>query len=119
VEAWWSGDLAGLPPWGPGGEGTSLQNGCLGSLWGRDPAEQRSGGPTWSWGIVGMRGGGPAERSSGWWAYGAGAWPASCSFSKSWHGEDFHKLGVQSAEVSALLGALPLPRVSPASQQGP
>jgi hypothetical protein len=35
-----------------------------------------------------------------------------CSFSKSWH-------GVQSADVSALPGALPHPRVSPSSQQSP
>jgi hypothetical protein len=27
------------------------------------------------------------------WAYEVGAWQASCSFSKSWHGEAFHELG--------------------------
>jgi hypothetical protein len=42
-----------------------------------------------------------------------------CSFSKSWCGEAFHELWVQSANVSALPGALPQPSVSPASQQGP
>jgi hypothetical protein len=41
------------------------------------------------------------------------------SFSKSWHGEAFHELVVQSADVSALLCALPQSRVSPASQQSP
>jgi hypothetical protein len=44
---------------------------------------------------------------------------AGYSFSKSWHGEAFPKLGVQSAEVSALPGALPQPSMSPASQQSP
>jgi hypothetical protein len=42
-----------------------------------------------------------------------------CSFSKSWHGEVFHELRVQSADVSALPCALPQPSVSPASQQSP
>jgi hypothetical protein len=42
-----------------------------------------------------------------------------CSFSLSWHGEAFHELGVQSAKVSALPGALPQPSLSPASQQSP
>jgi hypothetical protein len=42
-----------------------------------------------------------------------------CSFSKSWHGEAFHKLGVQSADVSALPGAFPQPSMSPASQLSP
>jgi hypothetical protein len=46
-------------------------------------------------------------------------WPLTCSFSVLVHGEDFHWLGVQGAEVSALSGALPLSSVSPASQQGP
>jgi hypothetical protein len=44
---------------------------------------------------------------------------ASCSFSESFHGEAFHELGVQSADVSVLPGALPQPSVSPASQQSP
>jgi hypothetical protein len=43
----------------------------------------------------------------------------SYSFSKLWCGEAFHELGVQSADVSALLGALPQPSVSPVSQQSP
>jgi hypothetical protein len=47
-----------------------------------------------------------------------GLWPA-CSFCVLWHGEDFHRLGVQGAKVSALPGALPQPSVSPESQQDP
>jgi hypothetical protein len=43
----------------------------------------------------------------------------SCSVSKSWHGEAFDKLGVQSPEVSALHGALCQPSVSSVSQQSP
>jgi hypothetical protein len=42
-----------------------------------------------------------------------------CSFSKSWRGEAFHELGVQSADVSALPGALLQPSVPPASRQSP
>jgi hypothetical protein len=65
-----------------------------------------------------------------WWGKGAGLedqeipWPAekqqglvcsTCySFSILWHGEAFHELGVQSADVSALLGALPQSSMSPA-----
>jgi hypothetical protein len=64
--------------------------------------------------------GGRAWRSRGvaMWAYGAGAWWASCSFSKLWHGEAFHELGVQSAEVLVLPGTLPQPSMSLAPQQG-
>jgi hypothetical protein len=51
-----------------------------------------------------------------WW--GLVCW-AGCSFNKSWHGEAFHKLGVQSADVSDLPYALPQPSMSPASQQSP
>jgi hypothetical protein len=40
-----------------------------------------------------------------------------CSFSILWCGEAFHELGVQSAYVSALPGALPQSYVSPPSQQ--
>jgi hypothetical protein len=84
---------------------------------------------------VGLRGGSLGECSPGGaeeWAHGSEIpWPAEqqlcgpmgrdlvCStgysFSISWHGEAFHKLGVQSADVSALPGALPQPSVSPAS----
>jgi hypothetical protein len=46
-------------------------------------------------------------------------WQPTCSFSVSWHGEAFHRLGVKYAEVSALPCALPQPTVSPVSQQGP
>jgi hypothetical protein len=42
---------------------------------------------------------------------------ASYSVHKSWCGEAFHELGVQSAEVLAIPGALPQPSVSPASQK--
>jgi hypothetical protein len=31
----------------------------------------------------------------------------ACSFSELWHGEAFHWLGVQGANVSALPGSLP------------
>jgi hypothetical protein len=41
----------------------------------------------------------------------------SCFFSVMWHGEALYGLGVQGVEVLILLGALFLPRVSPASQQ--
>jgi hypothetical protein len=61
------------------------------------PAEQRLRGPIW-WGL---------------------ACSAEYSFSILWLGEAFHELGVQSADVSVLPGALPQPRVSPASQQSP
>jgi hypothetical protein len=59
-----------------------------------------------------------------WWAGGqwhgrpAGQRPA-CSFSLSWYGEASHGIGAQGAEVSALPGAVPQPRMSPASEQGP
>jgi hypothetical protein len=46
-------------------------------------------------------------------------WQPTCSFSVLWHGEEFHRLGVQGAEISALPGALPQPSLSPVSQQGP
>jgi hypothetical protein len=52
-------------------------------------------------------------------AYWVGTWWAGCSFSRSWHGAGFHELGVQSAEVSALPGALPQPSVPPVSEQSP
>jgi hypothetical protein len=41
------------------------------------------------------------------------------SFSKLWCGEAFHELGAQSTDVAALPCALPLPSVSPSSQQSP
>jgi hypothetical protein len=46
-------------------------------------------------------------------------WQPTCSLSVLWHGETFHGLGVQSAKVSALPGASPLPSVAPVSQQVP
>jgi hypothetical protein len=61
-------------------------------------------------GLAGLRGRIPV----GWW------WQRpSCSFNVLWYEGAFHMLGVQGAEVSVLPGALPHPRVSPASQQGP
>jgi hypothetical protein len=105
-----------------------------------------SGSPAWqalgAWSsgdCAGLRGGSLGERGSGGaeeWAQrseiprpeeqqlrrnmGQGfACSAGCSFSKLWHGEDFHELGVQSGDVSALLGALPQPSMSPVSQQSP
>jgi hypothetical protein len=120
VEAWWSGNLAGLPcgglvEWlsgkpvelGPGRpkgwrpaeqRSSSLADWRLG-LWGSGLAEWRSSRPMWSWVLAG-----PKWRGAQWsgtaapWACGAGTWQAGCSFSKSWHGEIFHKLGVQSAK---------------------
>jgi hypothetical protein len=44
---------------------------------------------------------------------------AGYSFSISWCGEAFLEVGVQSADVLALPGALPQSSVSPASQQSP
>jgi hypothetical protein len=50
-------------------------------------------------------------------------WGLACStcysFSIWWHGEAFHELGVQSADVSALLCALPQSSMSLASYQSP
>jgi hypothetical protein len=59
-------------------------------------------------GPVGGRPGGSAGRQ----------WP-TCVFSVLRCGGAFHKLRFQDAKVSALPGALPLPSMSPASQQGP
>jgi hypothetical protein len=53
--------------------------------------------------------------------FGAGVWrqwESSCFLSVTWHGEAFHRLGVQGVEVLILLGALFLPSVAPVSQQG-
>jgi hypothetical protein len=68
---------------------------------------------------VGLRGESLGECSPGgaeerWlhWPMGQGlACSTGYSFSKPWHGEDFHKLGVQSADDSALPGALPQPSI--------
>jgi hypothetical protein len=88
---------------------------------------------------VGLRGGSLGDCSPGWaeewalrleiprpveqWLHGPMGQglecSTGCSFSKSWHGEAFHKLGFQSANVSALPGALPQLNVSPVSQQSP
>jgi hypothetical protein len=54
-------------------------------------------------------------RMAGWLP--AGRQPA-CSFIVLWHGEAFHGLGVQGAEISAFPCALPQPIMSPVSQQG-
>jgi hypothetical protein len=47
------------------------------------------------------------------------AWGPASSFSVSWHAENFHRLGVQGAEISALPHALLQPSMSPVSQQDP
>jgi hypothetical protein len=66
----------------------------------------------------------PAGKYSVWSAeglpnmFGAGG-QFACSFSVSWCGEDFHGLGVQGVEGSALPGTLPQPTMSSASQQVP
>jgi hypothetical protein len=89
---------------------------ALGAWSGRDPA--------------GLWGGSLGEGGSGWTeerAQGSeipGLQRSSsavpdCSSSKSWHGGAFHELGVQSADVSALPGALPQSSMSPVSQQSP
>jgi hypothetical protein len=41
----------------------------------------------------------------------------SCFLTVTWHGEAFHRLGVQSVEVLILFAALFPPSVPPASQQ--
>jgi hypothetical protein len=46
-------------------------------------------------------------------------WLPTCSLSVLWHGEAFHRLGVQGSQLSALPCALYQPSVSSASQQGP
>jgi hypothetical protein len=92
--------------------GWAQNGGDPGGAWIRSPAP--------SWGLAGPKGWGAWQsRAVALRAYGAGTWWFGCSFSRSWCGEFFHNLGVQSAEVSALPGALPQPSVSPASQQGP
>jgi hypothetical protein len=53
--------------------------------------------------------------------FGAGGWQwqqPTCFLSVTWHGEVFHRLGVQDVEVLILLGTLFLPSVAPMSQQG-
>jgi hypothetical protein len=94
--AWSSGDPVGLMcgslRTGPG----EAEDQAQGSEIPR-PAEQWLRGPM-GWGLTGSTG---------------------YSFSILWPGEAFHELGVQSVDVSALPGALPQPRVSPASQQSP
>jgi hypothetical protein len=55
--------------------------------------------------------------------HGPMGWGLACSvgysFSAWWCGEDFHELGVQSADVSVLPGALPQSSMFPASNQSP
>jgi hypothetical protein len=57
------------------------------------------------------------------WPHGPMGWgmtrSASYSFTISWHGKTFHKLEIQSADVSALSCVLPQSSVSPVSQQSP
>jgi hypothetical protein len=101
--------------WGPGG--AAIWQACRAGAWqglrGWGPVGRGCGSPMQSWGPAGPEGWG--ARWSGIVAlrtYGVGTWWASCSFSRLCHGEAFHDLGVQSAEVSALPGALPQPSVS-------
>jgi hypothetical protein len=42
----------------------------------------------------------------------------SCFLSVTWHGEAFHRLGVQDVEILILLAALFLLSVGPVSQRG-
>jgi hypothetical protein len=53
------------------------------------------------------------------WSLWGGDLACPLFFSRSWCGEAFHELGVQSAEVLALPVALPQPSVSLASWQSP
>jgi hypothetical protein len=105
----------GSPAWqalraGFSGDPVGLRGGSLGS----DPgeAEDQAQGSEIPW---------PAEQ----WLRGPIWWGLACSTSTGYSfsilclGKAFHELGVQSADVSALPGALPQPRVSPASQQSP
>jgi hypothetical protein len=53
--------------------------------------------------------------------FGDGVWQRrqlSCFLSVMWYGEAFHGLGIQGVKVLTLLGAVFLPSVAPASQQG-
>jgi hypothetical protein len=92
--------MAGLREREPGGVESQQAHAELG------PAGTKGQGTQWS-GMVVL------------WAYGAGAWWASCSLNKSWCGEAFHKPWVQSAELSTIPGALPQPSMFPESPQGP
>jgi hypothetical protein len=51
------------------------------------------------------------------WSWCLAVWEPSCFLSVTWHGEALYGLGVQSAAVLILFGALFLPSVAPASQQ--
>jgi hypothetical protein len=48
----------------------------------------------------------------------SGGVAALCFVSVTWHGQAFHRLGVQDVKVFILLAALFLPSVAPASKQG-
>jgi hypothetical protein len=86
--------------------------------------------PRWlCWFITGVTGGIPCDTwcSPAWSAwclpYRCGAsvwwwWQPSGFLSVMWHGEAFYRVGVQGIEVLILLGALFLPSMAPASQQG-
>jgi hypothetical protein len=68
--------------------------------WG--PVEWRSGRPTQGWDLVGQGVGVSPEWSSGSTGLWGGGLVGELFFSKSWHQETFHELGVQSVKVSAL-----------------
>jgi hypothetical protein len=82
------------------------------------------------WFVPGVAGGIPHDTwcSPVWHAkclpsrFGASVWQQqqqqlTCFLSVTWHGEVFHRLGVQSVKLLILLFALFLPSVAPASQQ--
>jgi hypothetical protein len=87
---------------GPGGAAFQQagRGGGLIEQWLSRPSGAEPGG-LWGGGLLGQRPG--------------SLWPSS-SFSKSWRGEVFLKLGLQGANISALPYALSQPSVSPASQ---
>jgi hypothetical protein len=100
VGAWWRGYLASLQG---GASGAEIPQACWGA---GSLAEQRAGGPTRIWGLTALGAGCPTEWSGSSAGLQNGGLAGGCSFSKSWCGEAFHELGVQSANVSALPGAL-------------
>jgi hypothetical protein len=52
------------------------------------------------------------------WSQCLEVWQPSCFLSVTWHGEAFHRLGVQDVEILILLAALFLLSVGPVSQRG-
>jgi hypothetical protein len=52
------------------------------------------------------------------WSQFLAVWQPTCFLSVMWHGEVFHRLGVQNTKFLILLAALFPPSVAPVSQQG-